>query len=115
MAAAKERLSNMSDIVDCDCAAVGWRRPDRPWREFFLGTGFHWGFLCTPANPLKLYSKHSQRQPPHFFGAQRHRAMVGGLIVPPLLIVPFGTPNGDDYKRYLVQAALMVTGLMTWC
>ncbi|KAJ9517506.1 hypothetical protein QJQ45_025015, partial [Haematococcus lacustris] len=135
MAAAKERLSNMSDIVDCDCAAVGWRRPDRPWREFFLGTGFHWGFLCTPANPLKLYSKHSQRQPPHFFGAQRHRvlgindwlgiataamvgaqhalAMVGGLIVPPLLIVPFGTPNGDDYKRYLVQAALIVTGLMT--
>ncbi|KAJ9517149.1 hypothetical protein QJQ45_009097 [Haematococcus lacustris] len=127
MAAAKERLSNMSDIVDCDCAAVGWRRPDRPWREFFLGTGFHWGFLCTPANPLKLYSKHSQRQPPHFFGindwlgiataamvgAQHALAMVGGLIVPPLLIVPFGTPNGDDYKRYLVQAALIVTGLMT--
>ncbi|GFH32172.1 uric acid-xanthine permease, partial [Haematococcus lacustris] len=46
-------------------------------------------------------------------GAQHALAMVGGLIVPPLLIVPFGTPNGDDYKRYLVQAALIVTGLMT--
>ncbi|KAL6749700.1 uric acid-xanthine permease [Haematococcus lacustris] len=46
-------------------------------------------------------------------GAQHALAMVGGLIVPPLLIVPFGTPNGDDYKRYLVQAALIVTGVMT--
>ncbi|KAL6749697.1 uric acid-xanthine permease [Haematococcus lacustris] len=114
-------------LVDCDCAAIGWRVPGRSWREFFFGTGFHWGFLCTPANPLKLYSKTSQRQPPHFFGvndwlgivtaimvgAQHALAMVGGLIVPPLLIVPFGTPNGDDYKRYLVQAALIVTGVMT--
>jgi hypothetical protein len=42
------------------------------------------------------------------------QAMVGGLIVPPLLIVPFGTPNATELKRYLVQAALIVTGIMTF-
>ncbi len=71
--------------------------------------------------------------------------MVGGLIVPPLLVVPFGTPDADHYKQvrpsracpvllqyqpayalplpclrsaalylqYLVQAAMIVTGIMT--
>jgi xanthine/uracil permease len=39
--------------------------------------------------------------------------MVGGLIVPPLLIVPASTPGADEIKRYLIQAAMIVTGTMT--
>lgn len=46
-------------------------------------------------------------------GLQHALAMVGGLIVPPTLIVPFGVPNRTALIQYLVQAALIVCGIMT--
>lgn len=101
----------------------GHDRPKRTTREWLIGS-FDFGILCTPVWP---YRKGVKRIPPHFFGLndwlgiltalvvglQHCLAMVGGLIVPPLLIVPFGTPDGDELKRYLIQAAMIVTGIMT--
>ena len=46
-------------------------------------------------------------------GLQHALAMVGGLIVPPTLIVPFGVANRTAIIAYLVQAALIVCGIMT--
>lgn len=97
----------------------------RTTRDWLVGS-FDYAFLCTPKWP---YCGQTKRAAPHFFGRddwlgiltamvvglQHCLAMVGGLIVPPLLIVPFGTPNAADIQRYLIQAALIVTGFMSIC
>ncbi|EFJ52311.1 hypothetical protein VOLCADRAFT_115955 [Volvox carteri f. nagariensis] len=78
--------------------------------------------------------------PPRFFGVheflgifvalvmglQHALAMVGGLITPPLLIsnlafgrrpitnIPYASGNPSEIQRYLVQASLIVCGIMTF-
>lgn len=49
-------------------------------------------------------------------GLQHALAMVGGLIVPPSLIVPYNMSSADRnaYVSYLIQAALIVCGIMTF-
>ncbi len=58
-------------------------------------------------------------------GLQHALAMVGGLITPPLLIsnlafgnrpgtsIPYAEGNPAELQRYLVQASLIVCGIMT--
>ncbi|KAG2500997.1 hypothetical protein HYH03_000819 [Edaphochlamys debaryana] len=100
-------------------------------REFCCGT-YDMKYLCMPRFPYSCRGGRKVHPPPRFFGTfswlgvlvatimglQHALAMVGGLITPPLLIANLarGTSTGDpnDISRYLVQASLIVTGIMTF-
>ncbi|PNW77579.1 hypothetical protein CHLRE_10g442800v5 [Chlamydomonas reinhardtii] len=112
---------------------------DRSVKEFLVGT-YDMKYLCMPSFPY--FKKSSGVAPPRFFGKddflglivalvmglQHALAMVGGLITPPLLIsnlgfgtrpgtsppVPYSSGNPAETQRYLVQASLIVTGIMTF-
>eukprot|EP00877_Chromochloris_zofingiensis_P003759 jgi/Chrzof1/13384/Cz07g31020.t1 len=90
-------------------------------REWLLGD-YDYKYLCTPAWP---FCQTKPRRPPTFFGRdaflglltsavmglQHALAMAGGLITPPLLV---GLLSPDaDVRAYLIQASLLVCGIMT--
>ncbi|KAG2433014.1 hypothetical protein HXX76_008741 [Chlamydomonas incerta] len=111
----------------------------RSMKELLVGT-YDMKYLCKPVFPY--FRKSKGVPPPMFFGKddflglfvalvmglQHALAMVGGLITPPLLIsnlafgtrpgtnppVPYSSGNPADTQRYLVQASLIVCGIMTF-
>ncbi|KAG2500224.1 hypothetical protein HYH03_001802 [Edaphochlamys debaryana] len=109
----------------------------RSFKEMMLGT-YDFKYLCMPVFPY--CNKRKGVAPPRFFGTyeflglvvalvmglQHALAMVGGLITPPLLIsnlafgtrpgttTPYSSGNPADTQRYLVQASLIVCGIMTF-
>ncbi|GLC34611.1 hypothetical protein PLESTB_001242600 [Pleodorina starrii] len=110
---------------------------NRPVRELLVGT-YDMRYLCMPVFPF--FRKGRGVPPPRFFGVheflgifvalvmglQHALAMVGGLITPPLLIsnlaigvrpgtsIPYAKGDPSEIQRYLVQAALIVCGIMTF-
>ncbi|GLI64085.1 hypothetical protein VaNZ11_007254 [Volvox africanus] len=109
----------------------------RSAKELLIGT-YDMRYLCMPVFPY--FRKGKGVPPPRFFGVdeflglfvalvmglQHALAMVGGLITPPLLIsnlamgkrpktdIPYASGKPDEIQRYLVQAGLIVCGIMTF-
>ncbi|PNW77575.1 hypothetical protein CHLRE_10g442600v5 [Chlamydomonas reinhardtii] len=109
----------------------------RSFKELMVGT-YDLKYLCLPAFPY--FRKGKGVPPPRFFGKddflglfvalvmglQHALAMVGGLITPPLLVstlafgnrpgttTPYAQGDPAEIQRYLVQAALIVCGIMTF-
>ncbi|KAG2448886.1 hypothetical protein HYH02_006235 [Chlamydomonas schloesseri] len=109
----------------------------RSVKELLVGT-YDMAYLCKPVFPY--FRKSKGVAPPAFFGKdaflglivalvmglQHALAMVGGLITPPLLIsnlgfgtrpgsgIPYSSGNPAETQRYLVQASLIVCGIMTF-
>ncbi|KAG2448887.1 hypothetical protein HYH02_006236 [Chlamydomonas schloesseri] len=109
----------------------------RSFKELMVGT-YDLKYLCMPVFPC--FRKGQGVPPPRFFGKddflglfvalvmglQHALAMVGGLITPPLLVstlafgnrpgttIPYAQGDPAEIQRYLVQAALIVCGIMTF-
>ncbi|PNH02982.1 Uric acid-xanthine permease [Tetrabaena socialis] len=108
-------------------------------KEFLLGS-YDFKYLCMPVFPYFRGPGRRGVPPPRFFsvneflglfvalvmGLQHALAMVGGLITPPLLIsnlafgnrpntkTPYAEGSPAELQRYLVQASLIVCGIMTF-
>lgn len=90
-------------------------------RSFLFGD-YSYGYLCMPT--FCPWKKSSKREPPFYtvnehlpltiavvMGLQHALAMVGGLVVPPLLIGALA--NNPDTQRQLVNYAMILSGLFT--
>jgi len=84
---------------------------------------FDWGALCMPTLPWVK----STRKMPFFgrndetpilvaavMGLQHAFAMIGGLIVPPFVVMKFSVSFGDvKLQQYAIAASLIISGLCT--
>ncbi|KXZ44106.1 hypothetical protein GPECTOR_73g627 [Gonium pectorale] len=132
----KSAFGRQSQSVELPDMVDNTPAPRRSVRELLIGT-YDMRYLCMPVFPY--FRKDKGVPPPRFFGTyeflgifialvmglQHALAMVGGLITPPLLVsnlafgkrsdgTPYAEGNPSEIQRYLVQAALIVCGIMTF-